>query len=304
MSISVIIPCYNGSTMVVEAVQSVLAQTLMPTEVIVVNDGSTDDTESHLAMFSAPVRVVHQVNQGVAAARNSGVKCAKGLYIAFLDADDVWHPEKLQIQYDVLVANPHIDLLGTRVYSWPIDHHPEITNKSGRLRSVALDELVIRNMFTTSSVIIRRRLLDQVGDFDIHQFGTEDYDLWLRCVQSGCSAVLELPLTGYRDSTPGSLSKNALRMEAGVRIIQSKIKESTAFKGRPWLKNKAFAYHRYTWAYMHYQASGFRKSLIHILWSLAIYPFWYNREEVRYPLGRIRLGFESFIRLFGFGGGS
>src|SRR6266849_6286184 len=99
---SVIIPTYDSGQLVVEAVASALAQSLAPAEVIVVDDGSTDDTRERLALFGPPVRYIHQKNQGVAAARNTGLHEATGELIAFLDADDVWHPLKLELQVSCL----------------------------------------------------------------------------------------------------------------------------------------------------------------------------------------------------------
>src|SRR5712675_1199611 len=98
MRVSVIIPTYNSGRLVVEAVESALAQTLAPAEILVVDDGSTDDTRDRLAKFGPPVSYIHQENQGVAAARNRGIRAATGDLVAFLDADDVWHPKKLERQ--------------------------------------------------------------------------------------------------------------------------------------------------------------------------------------------------------------
>src|SRR6185437_11144924 len=95
--VSVVIPTYNSGPLVTEAVESVLAQTLPAAEVLVVDDGSTDDTPERLAAYGERIRYLPQANQGVAAARNRGIREATGDLIAFLDADDVWHPRKLEI---------------------------------------------------------------------------------------------------------------------------------------------------------------------------------------------------------------
>src|SRR4051812_35041738 len=118
-TVSVIIPTYNCAALVTVAVDSVLAQTVQASEVIVVDDGSTDDTRERLSSYR--IRYLHQQNQGVAAARNNGLREASGDLIAFLDADDVWYPRKLELQIAAIEANPDIVLLGTSVFDWPVE---------------------------------------------------------------------------------------------------------------------------------------------------------------------------------------
>ena len=113
-SISVIIPTYNSAVFLPEALQSVLSQTFLPQDVIVVDDGSTDDTEDVLEPFRRHIHYIRQENQGPAVARNRGIAEAKGDLIAFLDADDVWVPEKLERQVNVLIENPRIGLVHSR----------------------------------------------------------------------------------------------------------------------------------------------------------------------------------------------
>src|SRR5436305_5180727 len=101
--VSVVIPTYNCGGLVAEAVGSVLAQSRLPAEIIVVDDGSRDDTRERLAPFGDRIRYVCQANQGVSAARNLGVQHARGEVIAFLDADDIWHPRRLELQLQVML---------------------------------------------------------------------------------------------------------------------------------------------------------------------------------------------------------
>ena len=290
MRVSVVIPTYNSGPLVVEAVESVLAQTRAADEVIVVDDGSTDDTAEPLTAFGPPVRYIQKENGGVSTARNRGVAEATGDWVAFLDADDVWHPRKLELQLPVLAANPELGMLGTRVYDWPALRHPALdTINEARVARVPLKELIIRNAFTTSTVIARRDVLRSVGEFDTDQFGTEDYDLWLRVAQRAGVANLLVALTGYRTATPGSLSKNASRMEAGMRIILRKLDAAGVFRGNPVLRRRAWGHFRYSCGYMHAQAGNRRAALGHLALSLLGYPLPYNRECVRYPFGRVRL---------------
>src|SRR5687768_199170 len=114
MRVSVIIPTYNSGSLVVQAVEGVLAQTRQAEEVIVVDDGSTDDTAERLQQFGERIRVVRQANGGVATARNAGLRASSGDLVAFLDADDAWHPQKLERQIALLQQHPEFGLLATQ----------------------------------------------------------------------------------------------------------------------------------------------------------------------------------------------
>jgi glycosyltransferase involved in cell wall biosynthesis len=145
-TVSVIIPTYNSAALVTAAVQSALAQTLPPAEVIVVDDGSIDDTRQRLSTYRA--RYLHQLNQGVAAARNHGLREASGDFIAFLDADDVWHPRKLELQIAAIAANPDLVLLGTSVFDWPIEQ-PTSVNRAGIIKPMPWRKLAVKNHLVT-----------------------------------------------------------------------------------------------------------------------------------------------------------
>jgi glycosyltransferase involved in cell wall biosynthesis len=124
-TVSVIIPTFNNGTLVPEAVQSVLAQSVPLGELIVVNDASWDDTRQRLLPFAGSIHYVYQRNQGVAAARNHGLEVAHGNHVAFLDADDVWHPRRLAIQFARLKSQPDLGLLGTDHFEWPTRSCPK-----------------------------------------------------------------------------------------------------------------------------------------------------------------------------------
>src|SRR5438876_789956 len=124
--VSVVIPTFNKGCLVAEAVESVLAQTLLPAEIIVVDDGSRDDTRERLAAYRERIQYAFQENRGVSAARNHGVRRATSDLIAFLDSDDVWHPRKLEIQVEALAQNPGLGLLGTASFDWPAPMFPAL----------------------------------------------------------------------------------------------------------------------------------------------------------------------------------
>src|SRR5215472_4932012 len=207
--VSVVIPTYNSSARLKEALESVLAQTYKDLEIVVIDDGSTDDTESVARSFGNRVWYFKQANQGAGAARNAGIKSSRGEYIAFLDADDLWCAGKLDQQIPLLEQDPELGL----VYSdWAVVSDDRVIEDS-YLRKVpsasgyVFDELVQRGFILTSGVVVRRACLDDVGDFDNSLSIAQDYDLWLRICYRWKVAVVGKPLVTKR-SWHGSLSSN------------------------------------------------------------------------------------------------
>jgi glycosyltransferase involved in cell wall biosynthesis len=289
MRVSVIIPTYNSAPLVVEAVESVLAQTRPAAEVIVVDDGSTDDTADRLARYGERVRYICQANARVAAARNTGLRAATGEVIAFLDADDAWHPRKLEQQVAALEANPELGLLATGVFAWPGDW-PDICDGAApaSIRRCQLRDLLPVNPLTTSSVVVRRVVLDRAGEFDTELFGPEDYDLWLRCSRLAGVGILKQSLTGYRD-TPASVGKQAETMHRGLLRIHAKLAAAGVWTGCPWFRRKCAAHVAYTTAYMYYAGGRPKRAVQLLLGSLGTYPIPLRPPEVRYRWARLRL---------------
>jgi glycosyltransferase involved in cell wall biosynthesis len=185
-AISCVIPVFNGEAFLAEALDSVFAQTLAPDEVIVVDDGSTDGTQAVLRRYGDRVRYVHQQNKGPAAARNRGIGMARGDLFAFLDADDLWLPEKLVRQIACFAERPNLDVSLTQVRNFWIDElHAEMQSMQGHSLSVpALPGFVPQTM------LARRRVFDRIGPFDEGLRIGEDTDWFLRATDGG--AVLEL----------------------------------------------------------------------------------------------------------------
>ena len=201
--VSVIVPTYNHGRFIRAAIESVLAQTYENVEIIVVDDFSTDDTEQIVAGYASPrVKYIKSANQGiVATSRNVGVRAAAGEYVAFLDADDIWETNKLELQLphlaDSKVAAVASDLryMGARRYSRSrLGRSPRGFREYGNL------EIVRGNPVATSSVLLRRQDFDRVGGFDeAPEFRfIEDWELWLRLSVDRCVRVLEQPLVIYR----------------------------------------------------------------------------------------------------------
>jgi glycosyltransferase involved in cell wall biosynthesis len=223
MSISVVIPAYNASRFIAETLESVLAQTLQPDEVLVIDDGSTDDTAAIAESFAPRVRVYRRSNQRQAAARNFGVQQATSEWIAFIDHDDLWEPNKLERQMAELARHPEADLCYTG--------HALLMQKGdtatiGRVVHAPPAKDIRRSLyekwtFLPSSVLIRRSTLTAVNGFDptICQ-GNEDYELWLRLLHAGAKfAVCREPLIQYRRHERNTL-KNMAWFKEGIVIYR------------------------------------------------------------------------------------
>jgi glycosyltransferase involved in cell wall biosynthesis len=288
MRISVIIPTYNSGPLVVEAVESVLAQTLPVAEIIVVDDGSTDDTKERLERFSDRVVYLWQENQRVAAARNAGLDRATGDLVAFLDADDAWHPEKLAQQVAEMERRPEIGLLATECMPWPGAFASVAAESAQPGHKIELDEMLLKNPIATSSVLIRRTVVDRIGRFDRELFGPEDYDFWLRAAQVSCVAILTQRLTGYRD-TVGSLGKQAATMHRGLLRIHEKLSDAGVWGSRGWLRQKCEAHVEYTTGYLYYAGGLPKRAVSSLLRSFWKYPLPMHPPDVRCRFARTRL---------------
>ncbi len=224
MSISVVIPAYNASRYIRENLDSVLQQTLPPDEVLVIDDGSTDDSAAIAETYAPKVRVIRRANARQAATRNFGVQEATSEWIAFVDSDDVWERDKLRLQMEALAQNPQADLC----YTARVELIQEgDTARIGRVLTVPpateIREALYRNTtFLPSAVIIRRSTFLAAGGFDTHYKYVEDWDLWLRLLKSGMQfAACSEPLVRYR-LHPQSVSHNTIPALEEVKAIYRK----------------------------------------------------------------------------------
>jgi glycosyltransferase involved in cell wall biosynthesis len=177
--VSVIIPTFNRAWILLEAIESVLSQTFENYELIVVDDGSTDNTRL-LLKACKDIRVVSQENKGVSAARNRGIEAATGDYLAFLDSDDLWLPEKLDLQMAFFKTHPKAMICQTQE-TW-IRNGKRINPKKRHRKASGMffDRSLALCLVSPSAVIIKKELLEDVGQFDEDLPACEDYDLWLR----------------------------------------------------------------------------------------------------------------------------
>jgi len=204
--VSVVIPTYNRAAMVVEAVESVLAQGGVDFQLIVIDDGSTDDTQSRLDRFSTAVDYHRQARSGVSASRNRGVTLSRAPLIAFLDSDDLWLPGKLKVQTRFMADHPEVMISQTEEIWMRKGRRliPKIRHRkpSGEIFRRSLELCLV----SPSAVMIRRELFDRVGYFDETLPVAEDYDLWLRVAAGYPVPLLPQQLVVKRGGHPDQLS--------------------------------------------------------------------------------------------------
>ena len=222
MVISVITPTYNRARFLPAAVASVLSQTFGDFELIIVDDGSEDNTPDVLKPFLADrrVRYVYQENQGQSHARNLALKQATGDFIAFLDSDDVWAPDKLEKQLAVFRANSEVDIVhgdeATINEQGSVVSLQNMRRYSGRITRYLLAD----NSVSITTALVRRRCFDEMGGFDTSVGVADDYELWLRFSARYCYQYEPGIVASYRVMADQISSDKRRRYAANERIIQ------------------------------------------------------------------------------------
>jgi glycosyltransferase involved in cell wall biosynthesis len=191
--VSCIVPVFNGEKYIAETLDSILAQTHRPLEVIVIDDGSTDGTAAIVMSYGDRVRYSYQKNAGPAAAYNSALGLVQGSYVAFLGADDLWHREKTARQLARFTARPELDYCVTHLQNFWI---PELQEEADRLK----DHRLARPMpgYTSATLLARRRLFDEIGAFDATLQHGHDLDWFLRAAEHGAKMELLPDVLMYR----------------------------------------------------------------------------------------------------------
>jgi glycosyltransferase involved in cell wall biosynthesis len=225
--VSTVITAYNSAAFLPETLNSVFRQSYRNYEVIVVDDGSTDDTEKALAPYKDRISYRYQKNRGPSAARNAGIAAARGDYIAFLDGDDLWTPDKLRLQVDFMEQNPPIGLLfsdmeefddGTTLCGSLLERslfRSELI-ASGRVADAAR-KLLVEDFIPTSTVLIRKECLAQTALFDENLYFAEDRELWLRFTALFPIAVLPV-VVGRKRVHGANLTKKSAEQTLRARI--------------------------------------------------------------------------------------
>ncbi len=246
--VSVVIAAYNKADLTIRTVESVLNQTYANIEVIVVDDGSTDDTKQKLSVYADKIKYIYKENSGACSARNVGIRQASGDYIGLLDCDDIYFPEKIALSVDCLENNPEYGFVHTSMHY--IDDNDVIRATfdifpCDRVSGWIAEKLLIDNFISQSTVVARKSSLDKAGLFDESIFMPADWDLWLRLAEDFKAGYIDTPLTGYRSSHSYTMAN----LDAGKREELFVLNKALARKPQIYkpLKNKAIShlYSRY-----------------------------------------------------------
>ena len=222
--VSVIIPTYNFGRFIGAAIESARAQTLTPDEIIVIDDGSTDDTEDVVRGFDG-VEYIRQENAGVCAARNRGVEASAGELVAFLDADDVWEPTKVEKQVAIFNKDPQVGLVHCGMREFAHETGETIAMHLNGADGWMADNLLLWDgpviVGPGGTIMVRRDVYDEMGGFDTRQKVGEDWDLCYRIARKYKVGFVPEPLVNYR-SHPGAAHHNVREMERGMGLFYKK----------------------------------------------------------------------------------
>lgn len=241
--VSVIIPAYNAASYTIEAVESILNQTFKDFEIIVVDDGSTDNTKKLLQPYidCCKIDYIYKENGGASSARNMGIKASKGQYVACLDCDDLWLPDKLKICTEFLDKNPEVGLVYTRVCF--IDLHGNIVGIPGGCcySGMVFEKLIGNNFIVNSTPVVKKGCFAKVGLFDESIFYPADWDMWLRISEHYPIAYLDTILTKYRVRERSNFEKNIELAKSEIFKVLEKTFRARTYLSRK-LKRKAISH--------------------------------------------------------------
>jgi glycosyltransferase involved in cell wall biosynthesis len=243
--VSVIIAAYNSENTIIETIDSVLNQTLSDLEIIIIDDGSTDKTCQHIQEIAdSRVKIFPYQNGGVAKARNRGIAKAQGEYIAFLDHDDLWKPDKLKAQVSALEKSADVGV----AYSWTINMYSEenpvryVKSPSVYVEGNVYSQILLYNFVGSgSNLLARKKAIESVGEFDPTPLSNEDWDYYIRLAAKWSFVVVPEYHVIYRH-TANSMSSQVQRLEQGGTILVEKAYQ-TAPDNLQYRKNQSLCNH-------------------------------------------------------------
>jgi glycosyltransferase involved in cell wall biosynthesis len=233
--VSVVLPAYNVREHIGEAIDSVLAQGIEAMEIIVVDDGSHDGTADFVAEHYPAVRLYRKANGGAATARNLGMQQARGRYVAFLDADDVWLPGKLRIQLGYLEQHPDLRLVCGGFSFWLPDDSGSFTDPAAAYPAITTaapepehsgwlyHKLLLANFVWTSTVVMRRSLIEEIGLYDESLRLGQDYDYWLRASRVTPIHRLGGVMALYRKHDNSATMRGNSQVNHAARVLRSAV---------------------------------------------------------------------------------
>lgn len=229
-TVSVIIPAYNAVNTILETIDSVQQQTYSDFELIVINDGSTDGLLDQLSTVKEPrLQVFSYENGGLPVARNRGIARASGEFVAFLDADDLWTPDKLELQLTALQAQPKAGVAYSWTYFMDEQGHSFHVDQPIILEGNVYADLLVWNFLSHgSNPLIRRAAIDSVGEFNSAFRSAEDWDYWLRLAAKWEFVVVRKPQIFYRQSSRSMSSKVELMEQCQLEVLEQAFERAPA----------------------------------------------------------------------------
>ena len=288
VKVSILMPVYNGSQYLSEAIKSALAQTYKNIELLIVNDGSTDNSADIIRPFLKDSRVIYieQKNAGVASARNTAIKKARGKYIGFLDQDDLWLPNKLSTQIKFLETNKEIAFVHSRQGYIQTDGAPIHTYSKdwvSDLHGKCFTELFKRNRIAVLTVLLRKSVIDDIGFFNETVSRADDYELWLRICSKYSIGFQDKNLALYRCHDKNA-SHDYIKMEQAelnaLETLYNKNKEAFIFIDKNILNNRFSKLHTEVANGFFWQKHNYSFALRHYLKALYFKPIdWKNIKQ-------------------------
>jgi len=292
--VSVIMPAYNAAAYIEESIQSVFRQTFRDFEVVVIDDGSTDATAEVAAAAGGVVRLLRQANGGAASARNRGIEASRGEFIAFLDADDLWHPRMLRAQLEAFARHPEAGLVFTNCWNTDGKRILPLTRTAQRqaAQGSVFRPLLADNFVMTTTVMLRRVCLERVGLFDESLPVSEDYDLWLRIARHYPFAFVPEALGRYRLHAGGTFLNSEKRYAARRQILAklvATIGDDPAYAAALEQFRFSTEYRIATWMIGLEDFTGARAAFLRALAIRRFHPrLWGYLIETRLPVGLLR----------------
>lgn len=274
--VSVIIPAYNSEKFIEEALESLFTQTFPASEIIVIDDGSEDGTDDLLKKHTGKIKYYYQENSGLAAARNAGIKVSSGSYLAFLDADDLYYPEKIEIQKTFLDDCPEVDMVFSDFeYFGGTLLRRAIPDSFKEGKGNLFLDLFRYNCIAIPTVLIRRRCFEEVGLFDETLRAAEDYDFWLRLIRHKKVGYIDHVLAKVR-LHPENMSKDAdLMCEYEIKVMDKAIHDNPEIKDRySYLIKEKYGIIYFETGYRHLLGYEMKKARKKFLRAMKYRPFW------------------------------
>jgi glycosyltransferase involved in cell wall biosynthesis len=281
--VSIIMPTYNAEKFISKSIQSVLNQTYQNWELIVVNDGSKDNTSKVVESFDDKrILLIKQKNSGVSKARNIGIKNAKGAYIAFLDSDDLWLKKKLEIQVNYMLNHPNIVLSYTYYNSFVGDDTVVKNKQLYPFKINNLNErLLVFNFIATLTVMVKSDVLKDIGGFDTQLFGPEDWDLWIKVSQKGNIGYINQNLALYREHDGGISKSKARQLEEEYKVLLRHVLKSENQR----LIKYAMWFYNLKLTNFYFSQGDIKSFLSFYMQMIRLLPF--KVENITYPLKKL-----------------